>query len=377
MCVRRARSTRFTHRRATATPGAYVPQQQWARTCSNTTANPTLTPAPGCVDDAFNFARPFNVMLPPAAAGATCSANAPADKTKVATSSFTLCAPTPACEDSVCAGAALGQLQACIVADGEVPCPTARFTQKMPIGSALGAVTCASCSCSVTTEACDGVLTVYTAKASKGSGGRLTWSWSTVSGVLLVPGACTNVNVSSYSSYKYVPAPTATTALDGEHDDYILANGITFIIPADSQCEGLRRPTRRRDIGGLRPQDRRDHGRRGPDRLPRAVSADHLINLAFRAMAEPRPSGWIGSIFQDRWRIDAKIARGGVATVFKASERGGPKVAIKIMHPEFARNLDARGRFLREGYVANKVGHPMVVKVVADGATPDGSASSS
>ena len=81
---------------------------------------------------------------------------------------------------------------------------------------------------------------------------------------------------------------------------------------------------------------------------------------------DPRPSGWIGSILQDRWRIDAKIARGGVATVFKASERGGPKVAIKIMHPEFARNLDARGRFLREGYVANKVGHPMVVKVLAD-----------
>ena len=41
------------------------------------------------------------------------------------------------------------------------------------------------------------------------------------------------------------------------------------------------------------------------------------------------------------------------------------------MHPEYCRNDDARGRFLREGYAANKVGHPGVVKVQEDGSTPD------
>ncbi|MBX3227926.1 MAG: protein kinase [Labilithrix sp.] len=87
---------------------------------------------------------------------------------------------------------------------------------------------------------------------------------------------------------------------------------------------------------------------------------------------DPRQTGWIGAIIGNRWRIDSRIARGGVATVFKASERGGPNVAVKIMHPEYSRNLDARGRFLREGYVANKVGHPSVVKVLHDGAEPDG-----
>ena len=85
------------------------------------------------------------------------------------------------------------------------------------------------------------------------------------------------------------------------------------------------------------------------------------------------PSGWIGSVLQDRWRIDAKIARGGVATVFKGFDlQTATKVAVKIMHPELSRNQDARGRFLREGYVANKVGHPLVVKVLADAALPDG-----
>ncbi|MFO0739278.1 MAG: serine/threonine-protein kinase [Labilithrix sp.] len=84
------------------------------------------------------------------------------------------------------------------------------------------------------------------------------------------------------------------------------------------------------------------------------------------------PSGWIGSVLDNRWRIDAKIARGGVATVYKGFDlQTSSKVAVKIMHPEFSRNQDARGRFLREGYVANKVGHPLVVKVLADAALPD------
>jgi serine/threonine-protein kinase len=87
---------------------------------------------------------------------------------------------------------------------------------------------------------------------------------------------------------------------------------------------------------------------------------------------ERGPSGWIGSVLQDRWRIDSRIARGGVATVYKGFDlQTATKVAVKIMHPEFSRNQDARGRFLREGYVANKVGHPLVVKVLADAALPD------
>ena len=93
-------------------------------------------------------------------------------------------------------------------------------------------------------------------------------------------------------------------------------------------------------------------------------------------MGEPqeRTSGWIGKVLHDKWRIDAKIARGGVATVFRARHRQGQVAAIKIMHPEYARNEDVRRRFLREGYAANKVGHPGVVSVLDDDVTDDGHA---
>jgi serine/threonine protein kinase len=93
-------------------------------------------------------------------------------------------------------------------------------------------------------------------------------------------------------------------------------------------------------------------------------------------MAEAREasSRWIGTVLHDKWHIDAKIARGGVATVYRATHRQGQVAAIKIMHPEYARNEEVRKRFLREGYAANKVGHRGVVRVLDDDVTSDGSA---
>jgi serine/threonine protein kinase len=92
------------------------------------------------------------------------------------------------------------------------------------------------------------------------------------------------------------------------------------------------------------------------------------------AEAQDRSAGVIGTVLHDKWRIDAKIARGGVATVYRATHRQGQVAAIKIMHPEYARNAEVRKRFLREGYAANKVGHRGVVRVLDDDVTADGSA---
>ena len=86
-----------------------------------------------------------------------------------------------------------------------------------------------------------------------------------------------------------------------------------------------------------------------------------------------RSSGWIGAILASRWRIESKIARGGVATVFRAKTADGQLGAVKIMHPQFARNPDVRSRFLREGYAANKVGHPDVVRILEAGTAQEGS----
>jgi serine/threonine-protein kinase len=55
-----------------------------------------------------------------------------------------------------------------------------------------------------------------------------------------------------------------------------------------------------------------------------------------------------------------------MATVWAARHRNGKRVAIKLLHPEFTRDERVRHRFLREGYVANKVKHPAVVTILDD-----------
>lgn len=82
---------------------------------------------------------------------------------------------------------------------------------------------------------------------------------------------------------------------------------------------------------------------------------------------------FVGRVLRDKWRIDAKIARGGVAMVYEATHKNnGHRVAIKLLHPEFSRDEDARGRFLQEGYAANKVGHPGVARIIDDDVTEEG-----
>ena len=89
------------------------------------------------------------------------------------------------------------------------------------------------------------------------------------------------------------------------------------------------------------------------------------------------PAGrrWIGRVLRDRWRIDARISRGGVGTVYAATHKNnGSRAAIKVLHPEFSRDADTRSRFLQEGYAANQVNHPGVVRILDDDTSEDGHA---
>jgi len=75
-----------------------------------------------------------------------------------------------------------------------------------------------------------------------------------------------------------------------------------------------------------------------------------------------------------KWTIDARIGSGGMATVYSATHRNGHRAALKMLHSQLSRDEATRARFLREGYVANAVGHAGVVKVEDDGVTEDGCA---
>jgi serine/threonine-protein kinase len=80
-------------------------------------------------------------------------------------------------------------------------------------------------------------------------------------------------------------------------------------------------------------------------------------------------------VLRDKWLIDSRISRGGVGTVYAATHKNnGSRAAIKVLHPEFSRDVDTRSRFLQEGYAANQVNHPGVVRILDDDTSEDGHA---
>ena len=67
----------------------------------------------------------------------------------------------------------------------------------------------------------------------------------------------------------------------------------------------------------------------------------------------------------DHYRIDALVARSGMATIFRATDlRTGDPVAIKIPHPEVESDPVFYDRFHREADIGTKLNHPAVMKVV-------------
>ena len=65
-----------------------------------------------------------------------------------------------------------------------------------------------------------------------------------------------------------------------------------------------------------------------------------------------------GDTLNGRWKLDKKIAEGGVGCIFEASDLAhkGEKVALKVMHPGAAANEFVRKRFQSEGKIAASLG---------------------
>lgn len=84
--------------------------------------------------------------------------------------------------------------------------------------------------------------------------------------------------------------------------------------------------------------------------------------------------GLVGETLRGKWHLDALIGVGGMAAVYAATHRNGHRVAIKMLHRSFGLSASVRERFLREGYAANGVDHPGVVRVLDDDELEDGRA---
>jgi serine/threonine protein kinase len=87
---------------------------------------------------------------------------------------------------------------------------------------------------------------------------------------------------------------------------------------------------------------------------------------------ESRALARVGTLLKDKWRLDRLLGVGGMAAVYEATHRNGKRAAVKVLHAELAAVGDVRARFLREGYVANAVGHPGAVSVLDDDIDDDG-----
>ncbi len=82
----------------------------------------------------------------------------------------------------------------------------------------------------------------------------------------------------------------------------------------------------------------------------------------------------VGAVLSQKYRLDAVLGTGGMASVFSATHlRNANRVAVKILHRELAVDAGIRARFLREGYASNTVEHPAAVRILDDDAAEDGS----
>ncbi len=92
-----------------------------------------------------------------------------------------------------------------------------------------------------------------------------------------------------------------------------------------------------------------------------------LERSELEALSERRVGAELG-----KYRLERVLGVGGMAAVYAASHRNGHRVAVKVLHDALAISDDVKKRFLREGYVANAVGHRGVVRVIDDDTTAEG-----
>ena len=82
----------------------------------------------------------------------------------------------------------------------------------------------------------------------------------------------------------------------------------------------------------------------------------------------------IGTLLNERFRLDEKIGAGGMSTVYRAFDPTLERwVAIKLMHRDLSEEADQLERFRREARAVARLSHPHVVTVIdfgEDGGTP-------
>jgi beta-lactam-binding protein with PASTA domain/serine/threonine protein kinase len=87
----------------------------------------------------------------------------------------------------------------------------------------------------------------------------------------------------------------------------------------------------------------------------------------------PSSDPFVGRVLDGRYRIESRIARGGMAGVYEATDlRLDRTIAVKIMHAGLGDDEAFAARFVREARAAARLSHPNVVAVYDQGEDDDG-----
>src|SRR5438445_12918557 len=80
-----------------------------------------------------------------------------------------------------------------------------------------------------------------------------------------------------------------------------------------------------------------------------------------------------GQIIEGKYRIIRLLGEGGMGAVYEGDNvRIHRRVAIKVLHPGAAENVDAVQRFEREAQAAGRIGSDHIVEVLDLGNLPEG-----
>jgi serine/threonine-protein kinase len=80
----------------------------------------------------------------------------------------------------------------------------------------------------------------------------------------------------------------------------------------------------------------------------------------------------IGTVLRGKWTLERLLGSGGMAAVYAGLHKIGRRDAIKIVHPEIAREPELRARFDQEAYAVNRFAHPGAVEIRDIDVTEDG-----
>ncbi|MCB1185478.1 serine/threonine protein kinase, partial [bacterium] len=113
--------------------------------------------------------------------------------------------------------------------------------------------------------------------------------------------------------------------------------------------------------GRAKPRRVRTLGYDQAKRRSKPVRAPDVEEPAHTAEAE----ALLGAQLGDRYRVDAVLGHGGMATVFQCrDEQLDRDVAVKVIHDAIAEDDELRGRFEREAKVLAALSHPHIVSLL-------------